>query len=85
MSTAIACRKERVQRLGVPSAALRAKFYSKTCTWANNVLCCEAVAACKVERGVTRCGDVNTLRAELLLVYFRLGRLQRVSTYVQHV
>ncbi|MFN9899474.1 MAG: hypothetical protein ACK55Z_11920 [bacterium] len=29
--------------------------------------CCEAVAACKVERGVTRCGDVNTLRAELLL------------------
>jgi hypothetical protein len=49
------------------------------------VLCCEAVAACKVERGVTRCGDVNTLRAELLLVYFRLGRLQRVYTYVQHV
>jgi len=39
MSTAIACRKERVQRLGVPSAALRAKFYSKTCTWkASNVL-----------------------------------------------
>ena len=47
-----------VQRLGVPSAALRAKFYSKTCTWANNVLCCEAVAACKVERGVTRCGEM---------------------------
>ncbi len=32
-----------------------------------------------------KCGDVNTLRAELLLVYFRLGRLQRVYTYVQHV
>ncbi len=59
MSTAIACRKERVQRLGVPSAALRAKFYSKTCMWdANNVLCCEAVAACKVECGVTRCGEM---------------------------
>jgi hypothetical protein len=29
--------------------------------------------------------DVNTLRAELLLVYFRLGRLQRVSTYVQQM
>jgi hypothetical protein len=29
--------------------------------------------------------DVNTLRAELLLVYFRLGRLQRVYTYVQQM
>ena len=29
--------------------------------------------------------DVNTLRARLTLMYFRLGRLQRVYTYVQHV
>ncbi len=31
--------------------------------------------------------DVNTLRAELLpgTVYFRLGKLRLVSTYVQHV
>jgi hypothetical protein len=29
--------------------------------------------------------DVNTLRAELLLVYFRLGRLQRESTYIQQM
>ncbi len=36
---------------------------------ADNVLCCEVVAACKVERGVTRCREmyVNMLRARLLL------------------
>ncbi len=34
MSTAIACRKELVQRLGVPSAAQCVFFYiQKTCTW----------------------------------------------------
>jgi hypothetical protein len=50
------------------------------------ITCCEAVAACKVERGVTRCGgDVNTLRAGPTLVYFRLDRLQRVSTHVQQM
>jgi hypothetical protein len=30
-------------------------------------------------------GDVNTLRAGPTLVYFRLDRLQRVSTYVQQM
>ena len=29
--------------------------------------------------------DVNTLRARLQLVYFRLGKLQRVSKYVQQM
>ncbi len=44
------------------------------------------MAACKVQtRGGQMWRDVNTLRAGLTLVYFRLGRLQRVSTYVQQM
>jgi hypothetical protein len=32
-------------------------FYSKTCTWVL-ITCCETVAACKVECGVTRRGEM---------------------------
>jgi hypothetical protein len=32
-------------------------FNSKTCTWVL-ITCCEAVATCKVECGVTRCGEM---------------------------
>ncbi len=59
-------------------------LYSKRCTWdANNMVC--AVAACKVECGVTNCRrDVHRLRARLLL-YIRIGRLGRVYTISTHV
>jgi hypothetical protein len=75
-----------VQRLGVPSAALRAKFYSKTCTWVL-ITCCVVRLWPRVKSNagspdVERCKHV---KSQATTVYFRLGRLRRVSTYVQHV
>ncbi len=44
------------------------------------------MAACKVQTlGHQMWRDVNMLRAGPTLVYFRLGKLQRVSTYVQQM
>jgi hypothetical protein len=86
MSTAIACRKERMQRLGVPSAALRAKFYSKN-VHVGLITCCVVRLWPRVKsnagsRDVEGCKHV---KSQATTVYFRLGKLRRVSTYVQHV
>ncbi len=57
--------------LGVPSAALRASFYVRTCG-ANNVV--YVVAACKVDRGVTNCGKKKIPQKIYIYIFMRCGR-----------
>jgi hypothetical protein len=87
MSTAIACRKERVQRLGVPSAALLyvQSFIRKRAR--GLITCCVVRLWPRVKSNagspdVERCKHV---KSQTTTVYFKLGTLRRVYTYVQHV
>jgi hypothetical protein len=74
-----------MQRRGVPSAALRAKFlYSKTCTWVL-ITCCEAWPRVKSNAGSPDVERFKHVKSQATTVYFRLGKLGRVYTYVQHV
>ena len=57
--------------LGVPSAALRASFYVRTCG-ANNVV--YVVAACKVDRGVTTCEKKNSPINIYIYIFMKCGR-----------
>jgi hypothetical protein len=75
-----------VQRLGVPSAALRAKFYRKRALGLL-ITCCVVRLWPRVKSDagspdVERCKHV---KSQATTVYFRLGKLRRVSSYVQHV
>ncbi len=59
-------------------------FYSKNVHVGPDVLCCEAVAAWSNagSPNVERCKHV---KSQATTVFFKLGKLRRVSTYVQHV
>jgi hypothetical protein len=76
-----------MQRRGVPSAAL--PLYVLSFMFENVhvglITCCEAWPRVKSNAGspdVERCKHV---KSQATTVYFRLGKLRRVSTYVQHV
>jgi hypothetical protein len=59
-------------------------LYSKTCTWVL-ITCCVALPRVKWNAGspdVERCKHV---KSRATTVYFSIGRLGRVYTYVQHV
>ena len=76
-----------MQRRGVPSAAL--PLYVLSFMFENVhvglITCCEAWPRVKSNAGspdVERCKHV---KSQATTVYFRLGRLRRVSTYVQQM
>jgi hypothetical protein len=86
MSTSIACRKEREQRLGVPPAALRAEFYRKRACGLL-ITCCvvRLWPRLKSNAGSRDVERFKHVKSQATTVYFRLGKLRLVSTYVQHV
>jgi hypothetical protein len=59
-------------------------LYSKTCTWVL-ITCCEAWPRVKSNAGSQNVERCKHVKSQTTTVYFRLGKLRRVSTYVQHV